>query len=138
MVRRSAPPSSRCVAAAGGLDAIGEFRANPRDATPLKHARAHVHQAAGAIQALGANGHRDLASGGELHGVREEIPDHLLQAPRIAGDRAHAGHERGRDGDPESWSARNAGFCSDLLTFVVTLAADLEARPSDATSRRWP
>ncbi|HEY5309516.1 MAG TPA: hybrid sensor histidine kinase/response regulator, partial [Casimicrobiaceae bacterium] len=36
-----------------GLDAIGEFRANPRDATPLKHARAHVHQAAGAIQMVG-------------------------------------------------------------------------------------
>ena len=29
------------------------FKAQPRDATPLKHARAHVHQAAGAIQMVG-------------------------------------------------------------------------------------
>ncbi len=33
-----------------GLEALAEFRANPRDATTLKHARSHVHQAAGAIQ----------------------------------------------------------------------------------------
>ena len=41
----------------------------------------------------------------------------------------------GRDGDPESWSARNAAFCGDLLTFVTTLAADLDARPADPTWR---
>ncbi len=36
-----------------GLDALALFRANPGDATTLKHARAHVHQAAGAIQMVG-------------------------------------------------------------------------------------
>ena len=32
-----------------GLETIALFKANPADATALKHARAHVHQAAGAI-----------------------------------------------------------------------------------------
>ncbi len=36
-----------------GLDAIAQFRANPADGTSLKHARSHVHQAAGAIQMVG-------------------------------------------------------------------------------------
>ena len=36
-----------------GLEALAEFRANARDATTLKHARSHVHQAAGAIQMVG-------------------------------------------------------------------------------------
>jgi len=36
-----------------GLEGLAEFRANPKDATTLKHARAHVHQAAGAIQMVG-------------------------------------------------------------------------------------
>jgi RecB family exonuclease len=39
------------------------------------------------------------------------------------------------DGDPESWSVRNAAFCDDLITFVTTLAADLDARPTAATWR---
>jgi general secretion pathway protein E len=36
-----------------GLDALAQFRAKPDDATTLKHARSHVHQAAGAIQMVG-------------------------------------------------------------------------------------
>jgi RecB family exonuclease len=40
-----------------------------------------------------------------------------------------------RDDDPESWSNRNAAFCDDLITFVSTLAADLDARPGDGTWR---
>ena len=36
-----------------GLESLALFRANPGDATTLKHARAHVHQAAGAIQMVG-------------------------------------------------------------------------------------
>ncbi|MFO1316233.1 MAG: Hpt domain-containing protein [Burkholderiales bacterium] len=36
-----------------GLDGLAEFRAKPADSTPLKHARSHVHQAAGAIQMVG-------------------------------------------------------------------------------------
>jgi chemosensory pili system protein ChpA (sensor histidine kinase/response regulator) len=36
-----------------GLEAIAQFRANPIDGTSLKHARSHVHQAAGAIQMVG-------------------------------------------------------------------------------------
>ena len=36
-----------------GLEALALFRANPKDGTSLKHARSHVHQAAGAIQMVG-------------------------------------------------------------------------------------
>ncbi len=36
-----------------GLDALAQFKAKPQDGTPLKHARSHVHQAAGAIQMVG-------------------------------------------------------------------------------------
>ena len=40
-------------ALARGLEAIALFRDNPSDSTALRHARAHVHQAAGAIQMVG-------------------------------------------------------------------------------------
>src|SRR5436309_15753205 len=36
-----------------GLESLATFKASPRDTTALKHARAHVHQAAGAIQMVG-------------------------------------------------------------------------------------
>ena len=36
-----------------GTDALAAFRASPGDTVSLKHARAHVHQAAGAIQMVG-------------------------------------------------------------------------------------
>ena len=36
-----------------GVDALAAFKAAPGDPTPLKHARQHVHQAAGAIQMVG-------------------------------------------------------------------------------------
>lgn len=40
-------------ALARGQEALAAFRAAPQDPTPLQHARAHVHQAAGAIQMVG-------------------------------------------------------------------------------------
>ena len=36
-----------------GLESLGAFRATGKDLTALKHARTHVHQAAGAIQMVG-------------------------------------------------------------------------------------
>src|SRR5438094_7889337 len=36
-----------------GLEALATFRAAPGDVTALRHARAHIHQAAGAIQMVG-------------------------------------------------------------------------------------
>ncbi|TMG94900.1 MAG: hypothetical protein E6H73_06465 [Betaproteobacteria bacterium] len=36
-----------------GLDALALFKASPHEITSLKHARSHVHQAAGAIQMVG-------------------------------------------------------------------------------------
>ncbi|MFI4923587.1 MAG: Hpt domain-containing protein [Vicinamibacteria bacterium] len=40
-------------AIARGLDALATFKANPGDDGALKHARTHIHQAAGAIQMVG-------------------------------------------------------------------------------------
>ena len=40
-------------AIARGLDALAAFRAAPTDEGALKHARTHIHQAAGAIQMVG-------------------------------------------------------------------------------------
>jgi len=36
-----------------GLDALALFKASPHEITSLRHARSHVHQAAGAIQMVG-------------------------------------------------------------------------------------
>ena len=36
-----------------GVEALATFKASPSDDTALKHARAHIHQAAGAIQMVG-------------------------------------------------------------------------------------
>src|SRR5690348_13528938 len=43
-------------ALARGADALAAFRATPADSASLKHARSHVHQAAGAIQMVGLDG----------------------------------------------------------------------------------
>ena len=40
-------------AIARGLDALATFKANPGEEGALKHARTHIHQAAGAIQMVG-------------------------------------------------------------------------------------
>src|SRR5450631_178408 len=40
-------------ALARGLEALAAFKAAPKDPTTLKHARTHIHQAAGAIQMVG-------------------------------------------------------------------------------------
>ncbi len=40
-------------ALARGIESLAAFRAAPADPSPLKHARTHVHQAAGAIQMVG-------------------------------------------------------------------------------------
>src|SRR5258706_13464456 len=40
-------------ALARGLEALAAFKAAPNDPTTLKHARTHIHQAAGAIQMVG-------------------------------------------------------------------------------------
>jgi chemosensory pili system protein ChpA (sensor histidine kinase/response regulator) len=40
-------------ALARGLESLAAYKAAPRDGTALKHARTHIHQAAGAIQMVG-------------------------------------------------------------------------------------
>jgi chemosensory pili system protein ChpA (sensor histidine kinase/response regulator) len=58
-----------------GTDALATFRANPADAGSLKHARSHVHQAAGAIQMVGLDAVVAFTDEVERQLVRlEELP----------------------------------------------------------------
>ena len=59
-------------ALARGLEALAAFKAAPRDTTSLKHARAHVHQAAGAIQMVGLDAVTAYTDEIERHLVRME------------------------------------------------------------------
>jgi chemosensory pili system protein ChpA (sensor histidine kinase/response regulator) len=56
-------------ALARGVEALAAFKAAPRDPTSLKHARTHVHQAAGAIQMVGLDA---------VTAYTDEIERHLL------------------------------------------------------------
>ena len=58
-----------------GKEALATFRANPSDGGSLKHARTHVHQAAGAIQMVGLDAVVAFADEIERHLNRlEELP----------------------------------------------------------------
>jgi len=58
-----------------GSQALGAFRANPADGASLKHARSHVHQAAGAIQMVGLDAVVAFTDEIERHLVHlEELP----------------------------------------------------------------
>jgi chemosensory pili system protein ChpA (sensor histidine kinase/response regulator) len=58
-----------------GNDALALFRGNPGDGASLKHARAHVHQAAGAIQMVGLDAVVAFTDEIERHLVRlEDLP----------------------------------------------------------------
>src|SRR5215510_16193083 len=59
-----------------GVEALATFKASPRDDTALKHARAHVHQAAGAIQMVGLDAVTAYTDELERHLSRlEELPE---------------------------------------------------------------
>ena len=55
-----------------GTDALAAFRSNPADNASLKHARAHVHQAAGAVQMVGLDAIVAFTDEIERHLVRLE------------------------------------------------------------------
>ena len=64
-----------------GLEALATYRAPPHDATALKHARMHVHQAAGAIQMVGLDAVVAYTDELERQLLRlEESPPHDLDA----------------------------------------------------------
>ncbi len=67
-----------------GLDALALFRANPEDATTLKHARSHVHQAAGAIQMVGLDA---------VVAFTDELERQLSRLEDLPPDQAAAGCE---------------------------------------------
>src|SRR6266571_2015658 len=72
-----------------GLEALAAFKAAPRDITSLKHARAHVHQAAGAIQMVGLDAVAAYTDELERQLVRlEELPPAEAQATCDLIDRA--------------------------------------------------
>ena len=58
------------------VETLAAFKAAPRDMTALKHARTHVHQAAGAIQMVGLDAVTAYTDEIERHLARlEEIPE---------------------------------------------------------------
>jgi len=72
-----------------GLESVALFRANPADPTALKHARAHVHQAAGAIQMVGLDAVVAFTDELERQLTRmEELPAAEAQATCAVVDRA--------------------------------------------------
>ncbi|HQR11459.1 MAG TPA: Hpt domain-containing protein [Casimicrobiaceae bacterium] len=72
-----------------GLETIAQFKANPSDPTALKHARAHVHQAAGAIQMVGLDAVVAFTDELERQLTRmEELPPAEAQAACVVADRA--------------------------------------------------
>ena len=94
-----------------GLESLAAFQANPGDAAALKHARTHVHQAAGAIQMVGLDAvvaytdeiERQLAGSrssptradgrGRLRGDRPRLPQ-AADLPGRARQRRAAGAAR--------------------------------------------
>jgi chemosensory pili system protein ChpA (sensor histidine kinase/response regulator) len=72
-----------------GADALAVFRATPADSSSLKHARSHVHQAAGAIQMVGLDGVVAFSDEIERQLVRMEEIEHA-QVPVLADVAAHA------------------------------------------------
>ena len=63
-----------------GLDALALFKASPHEITSLKHARSHVHQAAGAIQMVGLDAVTAYTDELERQLSRlEELPPHEAQ-----------------------------------------------------------
>ncbi|MEP6942527.1 MAG: Hpt domain-containing protein [Betaproteobacteria bacterium] len=68
-------------ALARGLESLAAFKASPRETTALKHARSHVHQAAGAIQMVGLDAVTAYTDEIERHLVRlEEASPRDLEA----------------------------------------------------------
>jgi chemosensory pili system protein ChpA (sensor histidine kinase/response regulator) len=72
-----------------GVDALEAFKASPRDATHLKVARSHIHQAAGAIQMVGLDAVAAYTDEVERQLVRmEELPSEEAVAACDLVDRA--------------------------------------------------
>src|SRR5437763_8451834 len=72
-----------------GVEALAAFKASPRDATTLKQARAHIHQAAGAIQMVGLDAVTAYTDELERQLTRiEELPPPEAQAACDLIDRA--------------------------------------------------
>src|SRR5439155_2122318 len=72
-----------------GLESLATFKASPSDTTALKHARAHVHQAAGAIQmvSLDAIGAYTEELERQLNRLEELSPSEVIPACELV-DRA--------------------------------------------------
>jgi len=57
-----------------GLESLAAYKAAPRDVTPLRQSRTHVHQAAGALQMVGLDA---------VAAYTEEIERHLVRLERL-------------------------------------------------------
>src|SRR4029079_18256288 len=65
-----------------GTQALGAFRENPADGASLKHARSHVHQAAGAIQMVGLDA---------VVAYTDELERQLVRLEELSPEEAAAG-----------------------------------------------
>ena len=76
-------------ALARGLESLAAYKAAPRDVTPLKQSRTHVHQAAGALQMVGLDAVAAYTEEIERHLVRlEGLPEAEVPAACDVVDRA--------------------------------------------------
>jgi len=76
-------------ALARGLESLAAYKAAPRDVTPLKQSRTHVHQAAGALQMVGLDAVAAYTEEIERHLVRlEGLPEAEAPAACDVVDRA--------------------------------------------------
>ena len=64
-----------------GVEALATFKTSPRDATALKQARAHIHQAAGAIQMVGLDA---------VTAYTDELERQLIRIEELPPPEAHA------------------------------------------------
>ena len=72
-----------------GVESLAAFKASPKDAIALKHARTHVHQAAGAIQMVGLDAVVAFTDEIERQLTRlEELPPQEVAATAAIVDRA--------------------------------------------------
>ena len=112
-----------------GLEALAAFRSEPGDGAALKHARAHVHQAAGAIQMVGLDAVAAFSDEIERQLTRLEE----LQAADVPGARfVTLDYDYSDQGRPQNGS-------DGLPLFVNTPGIKLRARANDGGGdpTRW-
>ena len=115
-------------ALARGLESLAAFRATPADPTALKHARTHVHQAAGAIQMVGLDAVVAFTDEIERQLARlEELPPRRGRRPACAVDRSRVPEARGSSST--NWSTARRRCRSSSSPNTRRCSARAASRP---------